>query len=647
LPAFRPFGRIHNASDGTSPGQPSSQYTMSIDVQLLQRLRAVACAVAVAALSVLAAPALAAEEQFLEPDKAFQFSARAGDDKTVEVLFRITPGYYMYREQLRFDAGDAALGVVQVPPGKIKYDETFQKNLETHRGDLRIRVPVTQAGSTFKLDVVSQGCADAGLCYPPMTSSAQVSLTGFGGDGSVRVLASSDSAAQVRGASPQTGAPRSPAVNTASWTDSATVEGVLRSGRFWLILGAFFVMGLLLSFTPCVLPMMPILSSIIAGSDAAAHSRVRALSLAGSYSLGMALVYAGLGVAAGLAGEGLAAHLQSPWVLTVFAALLAVFALSMFDVYELRLPVALTHRMTTHSQRLPAGQLAGVFVMGAVSALIVSPCVSAPLAGALVFISQTRDVTLGGSALFSLAAGMSMPLLLIGVSADAWLPESGPWMTAIKRLFGVLLLGVAIWIVQPALDPAAALVAWGMLLLVAGFMLRPFESHVHSHATAPRTWLKRATGVAALVFGVMQIVGAASGGKDPLQPLVHLGRGAAAEALRFLPVRNTDELDTLLRSPGRPVMLDFYADWCVSCKEMERFTFTDPAVAAMMSRALLLKADVTANSAADRELLRRFRLFGPPGTIFFDGQGRELDDIRVIGFQNASQFSATLRAAGL
>ncbi len=221
-------------------------------------------------------------------------------------------------------------------------------------------------------------------------------------------------------------------------------------------------------------------------------------------------------------------------------------------------------------------------------------------------------------------------------------------MMSVKRLFGVLLFGVAIWVIQPVLPPAVALSAWGMLLLVAGFMLRPFDSHTHAHATAPRTWLKRATGVAALTVGVMQIVGAASGGSDPLQPLGHLGHGAAAsETTRFQTVRSVAELDTMLKSPGRPVMLDFYADWCVSCKEMERFTFNDPSVAAMMSRALLLKADVTANSAEDRELLKRFRLFGPPGTIFFDAQGRELDGVRVIGFQNAQQFGATLRAAGL
>jgi thiol:disulfide interchange protein DsbD len=398
--------------------------------------------------------------------------------------------------------------------------------------------------------------------------------------------------------------------------------------------------------------MLPILSSIIAGSRAPV-SRGRALTLAASYSLGMALVYAGLGVAAGLAGEGLAARLQSPPVLAVFALLLALFALSMFDVYELRLPAAWATRMSAQSQRLPAGQMAGVFAMGALSALIVSPCVSAPLAGALVFISQTHDVTLGGTALFSLAAGMSVPLMVVGGSAGEWLPRSGAWMVAVKRGFGVLLFAVAIWIVQPVLPSEAVLAAWGLLLLVTGFMLRPFEGHAHGHAAAPRVWLKQALGLAALVVGVMQIIGAASGGTDPLQPLSHLGRSAALGGARaaagpqFQSVRSVAELDRLLQAPGRPVMLDFYADWCVSCKEMERFTFSDPAVAEKMSRALLLKADVTANNNDDRALLKRFHLFGPPGTIFFDAQGRELDGVRVIGFQNAERFSGTLRSAGL
>jgi len=593
----------------------------------------------------------AAEEQFLEPEKAFRFSARAADDRHVEVLFQITPGYYMYRERLSVASPDATLGAVQLPPGKVKFDETFQKNLETYRNELRVQVPVDKAPARFTLNVVSQGCADAGLCYPPMTSSAQISLVAFGGDGSARVQVAAADAPAPPPATPAVapGSNASAATST-SWFDGSRVDSVLKSGRFWLVIAAFFAMGVALSFTPCVLPMLPILSSIIVGGEGPV-SRSKALVLAASYSLGMALVYAALGVAAGLAGEGLAAWLQSPPVLALFALMLGAFALSMFDVYELRLPASWSTRMATHSQRMPAGQIAGVFAMGAISALIVSPCVSAPLAGALVFISQTRDVGLGGTALFSLAAGMSVPLMVVGGSAGEWMPKSGAWMTSVKRAFGVLLLAVAIWIVQPVLPAWAVLGAWGMLLLVAGFMLRPFEAHNHTHAAAPRTWLKQAVGVAALTLGVMQIVGAASGGSDPLQPWGHFARGAASgarsEAPAFKPVRSVAELNGLLKTAGRPVMLDFYADWCVSCKEMERYTFSDPAIAQKMSRALLLKADVTANSADDRELLKRFRLFGPPGTIFFDAAGRELEGVRVIGFQDAERFARTLEVVGL
>ena len=601
-----------------------------------------------ALLALLSArPVPAAEEQFLEPEQAFRFSARAADDRHVEVLFKITSGYYMYRERFSVASPDATLGTVAMPAGKVKFDETFQKDVETYRGELRVSVPVDKAPASFVLNVVSQGCADAGLCYPPMTSTARVSLVAFGGDGSARVqVAAADAGTPgVTG-----GAVGDAASGAGSWFDGSAVDSVLKSGRFWLVVAAFFVMGVALSFTPCVLPMLPILSSIIAGSDEPV-SRRKALGLAASYSLGMALVYAGLGIAAGLAGEGLAASLQSPPLLTLFALLLAAFALSMFDVYELRLPASWSTRMSARSQRLPAGQAAGVFAMGAVSALIVSPCVSAPWAGALVCISQTRDVALGGTALFSLAAGMSVPLMVVGGSAGDWLPKSGPWMTSVKRAFGVLLFAVAIWILQPVLSGWAALGAWGLLLLVTGFMLRPFDPHHHTHAAAPRTWLKQAFGVVALILGAMQIVGAASGGSDPLRPVQHLVPANVAatpgDGVRFRPVRSSAELDELLRSPGRPVMLDFYADWCVSCKEMERFTFTDPQVAQLMSRALLLKADVTANNADDRELLKRFQLFGPPGTIFFNAQGRELEGLRVIGFQNAERFARTLQAVGL
>jgi len=323
--------------------------------------------------------------------------------------------------------------------------------------------------------------------------------------------------------------------------------------------------------------------------------------------------------------------------------------LSMFDVYELRLPHRLTHRMTTQCNKLPAGQIAGVFTMGGVSALIVSPCVTGPLAGALVFISQSRDVTLGGSALFAMALGMGVPLLALGASSGRWLPRSGPWMYAVKRLFGVLMLAVALWVAQPVLPIAAVLALWGLLLLLLGFMLKPFDRRsVHRHAL--RQHLQRALGVASLAFGVMQLVGAASGGHDALRPLAHLGTDAVAAAAlpQFQRVHSEADLAAALQQAnGKPVMLDFYADWCVSCKEMERFTFSQADVSARLGKALLLKADVTANTPQERALLRRFKLFGPPGTLFFDAHGQELAEARVVGFQAAKRFLQTLDTAGL
>lgn len=574
-------------------------------------------------LGLAGMPTLAADD-FLPPEKAFQFDARVAAPGQLEVRFTIAPGYYLYRERLSFAAEGATLGDPVLPAGKVKFDENFQKNVETYRNELRVAVPVGSATGPFQLKVVSQGCADAGLCYPPMTSIARLDPAII-------------SAPAPRAAS-----------RSSSWADGSIVDDVLRSGRFWSVVGVFLAMGLLLSLTPCVLPMLPILSSIIVGTQDK-PSRMRGLALAASYALGMAMVYTGLGVAAGLAGEGLAATLQTPWMLGAFALLLAAFSLSMFDVYELRLPARFTTQMNTQCNRMRAGQLAGVFMMGGLSAFIVSPCVSAPLAGALLFISQTRDIVLGGSALFSMAAGMSVPLLILGVSSGHWLPAAGPWMTAVKRLFGVLMLGVAIWIAQPVLPSSLVLALWGLLLLVLGFMLRPF--HASARHRGARRWLQPVIGVAALAMGLMQLVGAASGGHDPLQPLAHLGGSGDAEAESRAPafrtVRSVAELDAALAGAGRPVMLDFYADWCVSCKEMERFTFSNPQVAARLGHALLLKADVTANSPNDRELLRRFKLFGPPGTLFFDASGQEVETARVVGFQGPKRFGGALDSAGL
>lgn len=594
------------------------------------------------ALTLLVSPLLQARaDDFLDPEQAFKLSVKPVDAQTVESCFEIAPGYYMYRDQFHVEAVDASLGAAVMPAGKTKFDETFQKTVEVYRDRLCVQLPVTAASGPFKLTVKGQGCADKGLCYPPMTAVFDVQLPAFGGVAAVkRVEALEGLSSPI------------PAEAVADVSDTGRLDAALQSGHFWTVVGVFFVAGLLLSLTPCVLPMLPILSSIIVGAGGRV-TRTRGLLLAISYSLGMALVYTALGVAAGLAGEGLAAALQKPWVLAVFALALVGFSLSMFGVYELQLPTRLTGGLSNASQRLPTGRFAGVFVMGGVSALIVSPCVAAPLAGALVYLSQTRDVVLGGGALFALACGMSVPLLLLGASAGTLLPRSGAWMDGVKHFFGMLLLGVALWTVQPVLPALVAQALWGALLIGTAAMLGLFQP---AHAThQPRTWLRKTVAVVAMVYGLLQLVGAAAGGTDPLKPLAGLGRlggggavdGGVSSELTFQPVRSVAELDLALTSAGRPVMLDFYADWCVSCKEMERYTFNDPAVRQRLSKALLLKADVTTNSQADRELLKRFKLFGPPGTIFFDPTGEERTGVRVIGFQNAERFLASLDAAGL
>ena len=637
-------------------------------------------------------PALAADD-FLDPDKAFQFSARPLDAKTIEVTFDIAPGYYLYRDQFRFTAKDATLGTPVIPPGKTKFDETFQKTVETYRNSVKISVPVESASGPFRFVTTSQGCADAGLCYPPQQAAATWSAwQASGGQGSVQPAAAEDAGASgsdpaATSASPPTAAASTTAAATtavrppaaaAARGDAGAIESVLRSGAFWQIVGAFFVAGLLLSLTPCVLPMLPIISSIIVGQGGYGGgalagvpgtvttpvSRVRGFTLAASYSFGMAIVYTAFGVAAGLAGEGLSAALQNPWVLGAFAVGLVALSLSMFGVYELQLPDALVGRFNTAAQRMPAGRVAGVCAMGGVSALIVSPCVAAPLAGALLYLSQTRDVWLGGTALFSLAAGMSVPLLLVGASAGALLPRAGAWMVEVKMAFGVLLVGVALWTVQPVMPAPLVLACWGLLAFGAATLALARGRAAHrspaagpvlaaaTSPTSPATWRYAVAGVLGIV-GLLEIVGAAAGGDDPLQPLARLttrnehgGVVAATGGPAFVAVRTTDELDAALRR-GRPVVLDFYADWCVSCKEMERFVFTDPAVQRRLSGALLLRADVTANSADDRALLRRFHLFGPPTTIFFDAQGNEIEPARLIGYQNTERFLQTLGSAGL
>ena len=592
----------------------------------------------------------ASADDFLDPEQAFKLTVRTQGDKTVEAAWAIAPGYYMYREQFKTSAEGATLGEPEVPKGEKKFDETFQKEVEIYHEQLAVRIPVSSANGPFKLTLVGQGCAAKGLCYPPMTTLWEVDLS----KGTAKKLDIPDPLATPASTTteivPATSAAEPVAAASAASSDDQ-ISATLKAGKFWPVVGLFLVLGLGLSLTPCVLPMVPILSSIIVGSSGTT-SRGRGLALAVCYSLGMALVYTALGVAASLAGEGLAAALQKPWVLTLFAIALVVFALSMLGAYELQLPGGLSGRLTEASQKLPGGRGFGVFVMGAISALLVSPCVTGPLAGTLVYISQSRDVVLGGSALFAMACGMSVPLLIAGASAGELLPRAGMWMESVKHAFGMLMLAVAIYTVQPVLPIALAQLLWGGLLVGTAAMFGIFEA---TPANKPTAWLRKSLAVIALVLGGAQLIGAAQGGTDILKPLGSFAAagGAAPKAeasaeLHFQKVKSVAELDALLASAGKPVMLDFYADWCVSCKEMERYTFTDAGVRAKLGKMLLLQADVTANTADDKALLKRFNLFGPPGIIFFDRQGKEMQGLRVIGYQPADLFLVTLnRVTGI
>jgi thiol:disulfide interchange protein DsbD len=400
--------------------------------------------------------------------------------------------------------------------------------------------------------------------------------------------------------------------------------------------------GLGLSLTPCVFPMIPILSGIIAGQGHKV-TRGRGFALSLAYVLGMAVTYAAAGVAAGLTGTLLSVALQSPWVLAAFALVFVILSFSMFGFYELQLPTSLQSKLSDEAGHLQGGRGLGVFLMGALSALIVGPCVAAPLAGALLYIGQTGDAVFGGAALFVMALGMGVPLIIVGLSAGTLLPKTGPWMEAVKKSFGVLLLATAVWLVSPVIPAVVQMLLWAVLLIIPAIYLHALDP-LPPHAKGwNRFW--KGVGIVMLLTGAALLIGALSGSRDPLQPLSGLrGQAVAAEVkkLPFEPVRTLAELDAKVKAAGQPVMLDFYADWCVSCKEMERFTFSDPAVQAKLAGFKLLKADVTANSDDDKALLARFGLFGPPGILFFDAAGKEVKAVKVVGFQDAATFMQSL-----
>ena len=564
---------------------------------------------------------LANAEDLLHPLAAFKPTARALDGQTIEVRFEIAPAYYLYRDKFRFSAEPPGvqLGTPILPKGKEKNDETFGK-VVVYYDEVLIRLPVERNSSgklPLTLNITSQGCADAGVCSPPQKQALSLELPD----------------------------PSAVPLDTPSGDESGRIAQLLKNAGFWLIVLSFFGFGLLLSLTPCVFPMIPILSSIIVGAGRDGHgvSHARGFALSLAYVTGMAITYAAAGIAAGLTGTLISTALQNSWVLGGFALIFVVLSFSMFGFYELQFPTFLQSKVSEEASHIKGGSLPGVAAMGVLSAIIVGPCVAAPLAGALLYIGQTGDALLGGLALFFMAFGMGTPLLAVGLSAGTLLPKSGPWMEAVKKAFGVILLASAVWTVSPVIPVVVQMLAWALLLIIPAIYLHALDP-LPAHAKGwQRFW--KGIGMVMLITGAAMLVGALAGAKDPLQPLSGLRGGAQSSEISRLPferIHSIAELDARIQSSAKPVMLDFYADWCVSCKELERFTFSDIRVQQKLAGWTLLQADVTANTEEDKALLARFKLFGPPGIIFFDASGKEDMGVRVIGFQGADEFLATL-----
>jgi len=555
-------------------------------------------------------------DEFLDPDVAFRLGASADGPDRIRLTWEIAPDYYLYRNKLDVKTGSAAsLGRLVLPAGEVHSDEYFGEQ-EIYRGELVATVPVARAGGdamALALDVTYQGCADAGLCYPPITRTLSVDLPAGG-----TMTAASD--------------------GFVSKQDK--MAAFIRSGNLLLVIGFFFGAGLLLAFTPCVLPMVPILSGIIAGQGPNVTTR-RAFFLSLSYVLGMAFTYTLAGIVAAAAGAQVQAVFQKPWIVTVFALLFVVLALSMFGLFTIQMPAAIQTRLADASNRQRAGTFGGVAVMGALSALIVTTCVAPALVATLAVIGQSGNVVRGGLALFAMSLGMGAPLLAVGASAGKLLPKAGPWMDTIKQLFGVLFLLVAAWMLARLVPGPIALLLWAVPALAGAWVCFAAAKRARSG----RAWWCTAA-AATGIYGVVLLAGAALGGADPLAPIPQLA--AQHEELEFKRIASLDELErevAAAREAARPVMLDFYADWCVSCKEMERYTFTDAQVQAALADTVLLQVDVTANNEQDQALLKHFGIYGPPTIAFYGPDGIERRNYRVVGYMKAAEFATLARAA--
>lgn len=536
------------------------------------------------------------QDELLPPDQAFQFLATVKDDHTLHVSWLIADGYYLYKNKLALAVAENSQTRLAdlrslLPVGETHLDEEFGQ-VEVYRNELSLDVPLqrlSMVAEALELTAKFQGCADRGVCYPPMTSKVGLELP---------------AASSLQ-----------PAVSTATARPQASVseqdqivDALKQDSLAWTLL-SFFGFGLLLAHTPCVFPMIPILSGIIVGHGHQIGTR-KAFLLSASFVLASALMYTVFGILAALFGSNLQATFQEPWVIGSFAAVFVLLSLSMFGFYELQLPSALQSRLHHSSDRHRDGSYWGAGIMGALSSLIVGPCVAAPLAAALIYIGQTGDVVLGGSALFVMGLGMGVPLLIVGASAGKLLPKAGMWMNATKAVFGVVMLAVAVWMLSRILPPTVTMVLTAMLLIIPAIYMNAIEPLPHPATGWQKLW--KGVGLMMLVFGVMQLIGLSAGNTNPLQPLVGLALGGetqAKTAIEFQRVRNVAELEQKLqqaKANQQWVMLDFYADWCVSCKEMEAYTFTDALVKEHLKNFVLIQADVTENNANDTALLQRF-----------------------------------------
>jgi thiol:disulfide interchange protein DsbD len=589
---------------------------------------------------------IARRDDLLPPDQAFHFIAEVKDAHTLHVSWQIAEGYYLYRERFQFallDSAGVELGEPLIPRGTVKQEE--EGPVEVFHHEVGFDVPVRRASNTLlslNIKAKYQGCAEKGVCYPPMEKIIRLDLP------TTEAMSAATPAEPTPIVEPDRSAAASDAdsilLSCVTYLASCTdrIADALKTGSTWLLVASFFGFGLLMTFSPCIFPMIPILSGIIVGQG---HeiTTARALLLSTAYVLAAALAYTAFGVLAGLFGGNLQAAMETPWVVVSFSLVFVLLALSMFGFYELQIPAFIQERIAVLSQKQKGGTLLGAAIMGALSALIVGPCMAAPLAGALIYIGQTGDALLGGMALFALGLGMGVPLLVVGASAGKLLPKVGVWMNTVKSVFGVIMLAMAAWLLQRVVPDAVAMVLWASLLIVPAIYMNALDALPQPTSGWRKLW--KGVGIVMLAWGVLLLIGAAADSRDPLQPLRGLTMAAkedhAPGRSEFYTVRTVAELQSQLdgaMADGRWLILDYYADWCVSCQEMDRYTYNHPQVRAALANAALVKADVTANDAEGQALLQRYGLIGPPATLFFGPDGRERREHRLIGFMAAAPF---------